>query len=223
MVNYFPQISQIFAEIYLRKSAISAGILKIKTMKKKVCILSLGFLLMCTFAYAKKDKPTKLIDIQKAVKVELKGFKNLYKVSDSIYRSEQPGKKDFVSIETIGVKSVLSLQEHESDKKEAKGTSLVLLKVSLDPLKISKKDVFEALQMIRQAKKPILVHCENGATITGCIIAAYRMVFQGWEEDDAIKELKYKQFGFKSEEFPAIEEVLKDLDVEKIRKKLGFE
>lgn len=52
-------------------------------------------------------------------------------------------------------------------------------------------DYVEALRILTDpAAQPVLVHCGAGAERTGCIVALYRQIEQGWDEDLAYQETK---------------------------------
>ena len=59
-----------------------------------------------------------------AAKIDLLGCGNLYKVSDALYRGEQPTAEGFKELEKLGIKTVVSLRSLHSDRDELKGTSL---------------------------------------------------------------------------------------------------
>jgi len=42
---------------------------------------------------------------------------------------------------------------------------------------------------------PVLIHCKAGLHRTGCLLALYRMEYEGWSKDDALRELKAHGFG----------------------------
>lgn len=42
---------------------------------------------------------------------------------------------------------------------------------------------------------PVLIHCKAGLNRTGCLIAVYRMEYQGWSHRDAFQEMKDLGFG----------------------------
>ncbi len=48
----------------------------------------------------------------------------------------------------------------------------------------------------RAEQEPVLVHCNGGVHRTGVAVAMYRIRFQGWDAEDAIRELDL--FGFES-------------------------
>lgn len=82
---------------------------------------------------------------------------------------------------------------------------------------MSEDDLIYALRVIKNAQKPILIHCWHGSDRTGATKAAYRIVVQGWSKDDAIAELRQPEFGHHEDWYPNIIELLKNLDVEKMR------
>jgi protein tyrosine/serine phosphatase len=43
---------------------------------------------------------------------------------------------------------------------------------------------------------PYLVHCQHGADRTGTVIASYRIVAQGWNKREAIREMTEGPYGF---------------------------
>jgi tyrosine-protein phosphatase SIW14 len=152
-----------------------------------------------------------------AQKVHLQPFNNLYKINDSIYRSEQPTKQGMQALQQLGIKTVLNFRNHHNDVGEAKNTTLIIERLSQNTNKISQEFIISALKIIQQSKKPILIHCLHGSDRTGVVIAAYRMVYENWTKEEAIAELREKQFGYHETWFPDIVTVLKDLDVTYIR------
>jgi len=58
------------------------------------------------------------------------------------------------------------------------------------------KKIIESLKIIKNAPKPILIHCKHGSDRTGVIVAMYRIIFENYSKKEAIKELKTKKYGF---------------------------
>lgn len=157
-----------------------------------------------------------------AEKVPLKTFKNLYKLNDSIYRSEQPSRKGFALLEKKGITTILNLRRLKDDNRKAKKTNLHLEHIRLKSKAIDEEDIFNALKVIKTADKPILIHCWHGSDRTGVVSAAYRIVFEGWTKADAIAELRQPEFGYHEKWYPNLIELLNNLDVQDIRKRLGI-
>ncbi len=124
------------------------------------------------------------------------------------------------ALEQFDIKTVLNLRYFHSDKAVLRGTSLQSGVLPMLPYDISPKKLTQALQIIRQSPKPLLVHCQYGADRTGAVIAAYRIVEQGWSKEEAIREMQYGGYGYHYLLFPNIREVLHDLDVEAVRRSL---
>jgi tyrosine-protein phosphatase SIW14 len=151
-----------------------------------------------------------------ATRIPAQHLENLFLVSDSVYRSEQPDKKSFKEIEKLGISSVLNLRTSETDEEEANGRDLNLFIVEMKSENIDESKVIEALKIIKNSPKPILVHCKHGSDRTGLIIAMYRIVFQGWDRQSAIDELKNGGFGFHFFYFN-IPSFIENVDIKKIK------
>lgn len=152
-----------------------------------------------------------------AVEKSLEGVDNLYRVSDELYRSGQPSSAGFRHLEKQGIKSVINLREYHSDEDRASGTSIVTLRLPLAAGSLTQEDVAQALAMIQQAPKPVVIHCWHGSDRTGCVVAAYRVVAQGWTPEQAEAELLMPQYGHHSFWYKNIPELLRNMDWEQLR------
>jgi protein tyrosine/serine phosphatase len=57
------------------------------------------------------------------------------------------------------------------------------------------EDMSRALKIIEDPQnQPVFVHCQHGSDRTGTLVAAYRIVEQGWTREDAASELP--NFGY---------------------------
>ncbi len=155
-------------------------------------------------------------------KIESKHFKRLYRLNDSLYRSEQPKKKGITDLEKLGIKSVINFRRHKNPGKSLKGSSLVQVVLPLKASELTEDDILKALRLIQASEKPVLIHCWHGSDRTGAIAAASRIVFENWSKERAISELKTKGFGHHEKRFPNIVVLLNELDIERIRKELGY-
>ncbi|HEY5999195.1 MAG TPA: tyrosine-protein phosphatase [bacterium] len=149
------------------------------------------------------------------------GVPNLFKVTDTLYRSAQPTAAGMKSVEALGVRTVINLRAFHSDAKEVEGTALLNEELSVKTWHLEDEDVVRVLRLLRDpARGPYLVHCQHGADRTGTMIAMYRMVVQGWPREKAIDELVNGGYGF----HPVWRNILAYLgqvDVGKIRAAVG--
>lgn len=148
--------------------------------------------------------------------VDLAGSENFFRVTPDLYRSAQPSKAGMHAYEAFGIRTVINLRGRHSDDDEAKGTNLVLVHIPTGTRAVSSDEfITKALQAIRDAQKPALVHCMHGADRTGLIMAMYRIVEQGWTREAALDEMKNGGFGFHSI-WMHIPEYLENLDEKRI-------
>lgn len=153
--------------------------------------------------------------------LEVKGVGNLYRISPDLYRSGQPKAKGFKNLyNEVGVRSVLNLRQHHRDDSKAKGSGLVLYHHAMAAGKMTEADIEQCLLTIRHAPKPVLIHCMHGSDRTGAIVAAYRIVEQGWSVDDAVAEFKEKRFGYHAFWYPGIPKLLYSIDWDAMRARL---
>lgn len=152
-----------------------------------------------------------------ATKVLQTTLKNLHKVDEFVYRCEQPDAKGFDELEAMGIKSVLNLRNNHSDSLFLIDSPLNCFQVNMEAKDINDEDVIMALKILKEAPKPIVVHCKHGADRTGVVIAMYRIIFQQWTKEKAIGELKYGGYGF-HEAFANIPVYIHQANIDEIRK-----
>lgn len=131
-----------------------------------------------------------------AEKITDTSFNNLYKVSDDVYRSEQPNKAGFDFFQQNNIASVLNLREFHKDDIGGSTYTGNLYRVPMNAALISNNEIIKALRFIKTAPKPIDVHCQHGSDRTGVTIAMYRIIFQDWSKEEAIKEMKDGGYGY---------------------------
>lgn len=143
---------------------------------------------------------------------------NFYRVTDQLYRSEQPLKASAPSLHALGVHTVISFRAFHSDEKTLRDTGITLKRIPMHTWHIEDKDVLLALRDIRHAEQsgPVLIHCLHGADRTGLVAAMYRMIYQGWTREEALDELQHGGYGFHSM-WRNIPRYLRKVDLESIR------
>ena len=162
---------------------------KMKFSPKYMYIIPTVYILSCC-------NSLKLRNTEWASKIEATTLKNLYKMNDSIYRSEQPESKEFQDLQKLGIKSILNLRDDRSDTSELKFTKLNYYQIKIVTANFSDSEIVAALKIIKNSPKPLLVHCKHGSDRTGVVTAIYRIIFENWTKQKAIDELKNGGFGF---------------------------
>ena len=76
--------------------------------------------------------------------VSSKYLTNLFRVSDDVYRSEQPSHDAFVELSGMGVKSVLNLRTTEKDDDIIGSINIKPYLVAMDAGSFTDKDIIDA-------------------------------------------------------------------------------
>jgi protein tyrosine/serine phosphatase len=148
---------------------------------------------------------------------------NLFRITPEFYRSAQLSKKDVALIQSLGIKTVVSLRSFHSDRKVLEGSGVNMKRIRINTWSINDANVIASLRAIQDAKKegPVLLHCLHGADRTGTISAMYRIAVQGWSKEQALDELVKGGYGYHSV-WKNIPTYIKEVDVAKIRKALDL-
>ncbi len=74
-------------------------------------------------------------------------------------------------------------------------------------------DLSELWQAIQRAEQePVLVHCNGGVHRTGIAVAMYRIRYQGWDAEDAIRELDLFGFESRKSKFASVLDCLRGME-----------
>ncbi len=156
---------------------------------------------------------------QWAQPVSSTSVKNLYKLNADVYRSAQPERRGFEELRALGIASVINMRHDHSDAAEVEGLGFNLVEIPMVAGKFAEADVVKVLKAIQAAPKPVLVHCMHGADRTGVVSAMYRIVFEGWTKEEALREMKKGGYGFHWYYFN-IPSFIKKADVARIKEEL---
>lgn len=115
-----------------------------------------------------------------------------------LYRSAQPGKAELESAaRRHGVKSVLNLRGahvgepwYDGEIAAARELGLAHYDYPISAKRfVTGQQIREILDIVRQAPKPLLIHCKSGSDRTGLVAALYRYVETGESAAQADGEL----------------------------------
>jgi protein tyrosine/serine phosphatase len=147
-------------------------------------------------------------------------LENCFRVSDELFRCEQPAKRDLPDLQALGIHTLLNLRRYHTDSPDFAKAGLTLVAEPMDAGKVTVDQLVSALRKFRAAPKPVLVHCWHGSDRTGTFVATYRLVFQNWTRAAAIDELRHGGYGFHETAFPNLVTLLENLDIEAVRKRV---
>jgi protein tyrosine/serine phosphatase len=156
-----------------------------------------------------------------AAPVRLEGVPNLHRVTPDLYRSGQPTLGGFENLKTLGIRTVVNLRGGDDDLRASIEVGFRPEHIALSALRIRPSSNVRILRVLgAPGRGPTLFHCRRGAERAGMICALYRMVFQGWDREQAIEEMQKGGYGFRWY-YRGLINYLRDVDVEALRKEVA--
>lgn len=112
-----------------------------------------------------------------------------FQVSDTLWRGSWPSDADLAWLKSKGIHTCVNLCAERLQVDSV--IKLGLLAVNVPILDNDAPTVAQAkefVELVGGANAPAYVHCEQGKGRTGCMVAAYRILAQGWKNEAALHE-----------------------------------
>ena len=131
----------------------------------------------------------------------ISGINNFDQVDAHVYRGAQPTGDGFRYLASIGMKTVIDLQE---SGKRAKAEERLVTDLGMAYLNVpmtgltppTEAELLKILPVLENATAgPVFVHCWRGADRTGAVIAAYHIDHHHWDNTQALKDAKSHSMG----------------------------
>jgi len=119
---------------------------------------------------------------------------NLSRVNPRLYRGGEPKKLGWEKLKSLGIKSIVNLEEKgsgDSNEKrvaESLGIKMYYLPISLHIVPTEGQVLMFLEIVLASENQPVFIHCNNGRDRTGVMIAMYRVVVDGWTIKNAYDE-----------------------------------
>jgi uncharacterized protein (TIGR01244 family) len=127
---------------------------------------------------------------------------NFHQVHPFLYRSGEPTAAGVDEIKSKGIETIIDLRA-ETDKSRAEkeqaeklGMKYIQLPMSSEPPTKTQVETFmKEVRAARDKKSgPVLVHCAHGSDRTGCMVGIWRVTEDGYDYDQAYKEMRHYWF-----------------------------
>jgi protein tyrosine/serine phosphatase len=150
------------------------------------------------------------------------GLRNLFRVSDGLYRGAQPSKAEgYASLAAMGVKTVVNLRGGHDEQELCRRHGLDYVYIPMKAWSFDEEDVIRFLQVVsRTENQPVFVHCRRGADRAGMIVAVYRAVIEGWSKEDALFEMTEGPYDY-NPMWKKLVRFVEQVDVDKLREAAG--
>jgi len=128
---------------------------------------------------------------------------NFDKVNEKMYRGGIPSASDLLKLKAMGIQCIVDFtvtrDDEEKEIVEGLGMKYVNIPWESPVLKARSYDYFDVagqfLNVVHdEDNAPLFVHCENGRSRTGVMIAVYRIDEYGWNVTEVLSEME--QYGF---------------------------
>jgi tyrosine-protein phosphatase SIW14 len=148
-------------------------------------------------------------------KLQISGIPNAGKITDVFYRGAQPKEMGFSELKKLGITTIVDLRGEDREKitwerklAESLGMRFVNIPVSGWSAPTDEQ-VVQFLSLLRsEPGQKVFVHCRLGEDRTGVFTAVYRMAFEKWPAEQAMKEMYF--FGFNGFWHPAMKSFIRD-------------
>ena len=148
-------------------------------------------------------------------KLHITGIHNAGKITDLLYRGAQPKEVGLSELKMLGITTIIDLRGEDREKvawerkhAESLGMRFVHIPVSgWSPP--TEEQVVQFLSLLHsEPGHKIFVHCRFGDDRTSVFIATYRIAFEKWPAEQALKEMYF--FGFSGFWHPAMKSFIRD-------------
>ncbi|WXL26557.1 dual specificity protein phosphatase family protein [Ectopseudomonas mendocina] len=124
---------------------------------------------------------------------------NFYQMSPWVFRSEQPSAALVEQLKAHEISVVINLRSRDKDKEVLSSDEFRRVHIPIHTWAISRDDLLRVMKAMRDAQvanEKVLIHCYHGSDRTGASVAMYRIIFEGWSIEDALREMKKGGYGF---------------------------
>jgi protein tyrosine phosphatase (PTP) superfamily phosphohydrolase (DUF442 family) len=152
-------------------------------------------------------------------KLRIAGIHNAGKINDVLFRGAQPREQGLSELKKLGITTIADLRGEDLEKirwerrtAESLGMRFVSIPVSgWSPP--TGEQVVQFLSLFHSdSPQKVFVHCRFGDDRTGVFVATYRIAFEKWTADQAMKEMYF--FGFNGFWHPAMKSFVRDFPVQ---------
>jgi protein tyrosine phosphatase (PTP) superfamily phosphohydrolase (DUF442 family) len=148
-------------------------------------------------------------------KLRINGIPHAGRISETLYRGAQPQEVGFSELKLLGITTIVDLRSEDREKvewerKHAESLGMRFVHIPVNGWSPpTDEQVAQFLSLLRDNPgQKVFMHCHFGEDRTGVFTAIYRIAFDKWSADRAIKEMYF--FGFNGVWHPSMKTFVRD-------------
>jgi len=148
-------------------------------------------------------------------KLHITGIPKAGKITDVLYRGAQPNEVGLSELKMLGITTIIDLRAEDRETVEWERKRAEFLGMRFVHIPVSgwspptNEQIIQFLSLVRsEPGQKIFVHCRFGDDRTGVFLATYRIAFEKWPAEQALKEMYF--FGFNGFWHPAMKSFIRD-------------
>lgn len=164
-------------------------------------------------AQSAKNSATIIAPVPYGEKLKRAGLPNFGKINDSLFRGAQPHAEAFPQLKSLGITTIVDLRGEDPEKiawerKQAESAGIRFVSIPVSGWSPpTTGQVAQFLSLFHSSHEKVFVHCRFGDDRTGVFVATYRMAYDRWQPDQAVKEMYF--FGFNGFWHPAMKSFIR--------------
>lgn len=158
-------------------------------------------------------------------------WRNFAEIAPGVYRANHPSPEMLIRYMRRGIRTVVNLRgtskepPYQLEKMSTRSLGLTLVDVmGLTAREApARDDLIAALDAVRTAEKPVLIHCKSGADRTSLVAALYLLAVCGATLDQARKQFSPRFVHFKWTRTGVLDHILDTYEAAQSKTGIGFE
>jgi len=148
--------------------------------------------------------------------------KNVFQVSETLYRGGHVTREGAAELRSLGIQTVVSFRFVGRDVRYASQAGMNAVQIPFQVWKPDEDQVVEFLKVAADPNcRPLYFACNRGADRAGMMCAAYRVAVEGWSKEEALDEMIHGPFDY-NPIWKKAAQFIRDMDVERIRRRAGL-
>jgi protein tyrosine phosphatase (PTP) superfamily phosphohydrolase (DUF442 family) len=186
-------------------------------MKHASSLLTFVFLLPLSLFAQSNTPPSSAPKMESAYghKIPIPGIPNAGQITSELYRGAQPREQGLPELKKLGITTIIDLRGENAEtiaweRKQAESLGMLFVSIPVSGWSPpTDEQVVQFFSIVRDnTGHKIFVHCRFGDDRTGVFVAIYRMAFEKWPAEQALKEMYF--FGFNGFWHPAMKSFIHD-------------